>query len=151
MTLVRYNPNRGYLSMQDTMNSLVNALFNSDSNSLASEANEYAPRLDMKETEDAFVLKLTMPGLDKDAIDISVSDGVLTIKGETKEEEEKEDEKYTWLVREHKHVSYYRSVRLPSEVVADKAEAEYRNGVLMLTLPKAEEVKPKSIAVKISD
>ncbi len=150
MTVVRYNPNR-YLSMQDTMNSLVNALFNSDSNSLASEANEYAPRLDMKETEDAFVLKLTMPGLDKDAIDISVSDGVLTIKGETKEEEEKEDEKYTWLVREHKHVSYYRSVRLPSEVVADKAEAEYRNGVLMLTLPKAEEVKPKSIAVKISD
>ena len=150
MTLVRYNPNR-YLSMQDTMNSLVNALFNTDASGFVSEANEYSPRMDMKETEDAFTVKLTMPGMEKDDIDISISDGVLTIKGETKEEEEKEDGKATWLVREHKHYAYYRSVRLPSDVEADKAEAEYRNGILKLVLPKAEEVKPKSIPVKISD
>ena len=50
MTLVRYNPNRGYLSMQDTMNSLVNALFNSDASGLVSEASEFSPRMDMKET-----------------------------------------------------------------------------------------------------
>lgn len=149
MTLVRYNPNRGYLSMQDTMNSLVNALFNSDASDFASEGTEFSPRMDMKESEDAYTVKLTMPGIDKNDIDISVSDGVLTVKGETKEEEE--DEKSTYLVREHKHYSYYRSVRLPSEVVADKAEAEYKNGVLKLTLPKAEEVKPKSIPVKIAD
>ena len=151
MTLVRYNPNRGYFSMQDTMNSLVNALFNTDASDFVSNASELAPRMDMKETENAYTVKLTMPGIDKDNIDISVTDGILTIKGETREEEEKEDEKATWLVREHKHISYYRSVRLPSEVVADKAEAEYKNGVLCLTLPKAEEVKPKSIPVKISD
>lgn len=151
MTLVRYNPNRGYLSMQDTMNSLVNALFNSDSAAPAAEDSEFSPRMDMKETEDAYTVKLTMPGIDKDDIDISVSDGVLTIKGETREEEEKEDENSKWLVREHRHYSYFRSVRLPSEVIADKAEAEYKNGVLKLTLPKAEEVKPKSIPVKISD
>lgn len=149
MTLVRYNPNRGYLSMQDTMNSLVNALFNSDASDFASEGTEFSPRMDMKESEDAYTVKLTMPGIDKNDIDISVSDGVLTVKGETKEEAE--DEKSTYLVREHKHYSYYRSVRLPSEVVADKAEAEYKNGVLKLTLPKAEEVKPKSIPVKIAD
>ena len=149
MTLVRYNPNRGYLSMQDTMNSLVNALFNSEVSGMSSETAEFSPRMDMKESEDAYTVKLTMPGIDKDDIDISVSDGVLTVKGETKEEAE--DEKATYLVREHKHYSYYRSVRLPSEVVADKAEAEYRNGVLMLTLPKAEEVKPKTIPVKISE
>ena len=151
MTLVHYNPNRSYLSMQDTMNSLVNALFNTELTGTASENGEYAPRMDMKETEDAYTIKLTMPGIDKDNIDISVSDGVLTVKGETKEDEEKEDEKGTWLVREHKHFTYYRSVRLPSEVQADEAEAEYKNGVLNLTLPKAEEVKPKSIPVKISD
>ena len=149
MTVVRYNPNRGYLSMQDTMNSLVNALFNSDASDFASEGTEFSPRMDMKESEDAYTVKLTMPGIDKNDIDISVSDGVLTVKGETKEEEE--DEKSTYLVREHKHYYYYRSVRLPSEVVADKAEAEYKNGVLKLTLPKAEEVKPKSIPVKIAD
>lgn len=150
MTLVRYNPNRSYLSMQDTMNSLVNALFNSELSDTGSENGEYAPRMDMKETENAFEVKLTMPGIDKDNLDISVTDGVLTVKGETKEDEEKE-ENGKWLVREHKHVAYYRSVRLPSEVQAEKAEAEYKNGVLLLTLPKAEEVKPKSIPVKISD
>ena len=151
MTVVRYNPNRGYLSMQDTMNSLVNALFNSDSSELVSRTGEMAPRMDLKETEEEFIAKLTMPGLDKNDIDISITDGVLTVKGETQEEEEKEDEKGTWLVREHRHCSYFRSVRLPSEVEAEKAEAEYRNGVLTLTLPKAEEVKPKSIPVKFSD
>jgi len=150
MTLVRYNPNRSYLSMQDTMNSLVNALFNSELSDTGSENGEYAPRMDMKETDNAFEVKLTMPGIDKDNLDISVTDGVLTVKGETKEDEEKE-ENGKWLVREHKHVAYYRSVRLPSEVQAEKAEAEYKNGVLLLTLPKAEEVKPKSIPVKISD
>ena len=151
MTLVRYNPNRGYLSMQDTMNSLVNALFNSEVSGMTSEAAEFSPRMDLKETEDAYSVKLTMPGIDKDDIDISITDGILTIKGETKEESENEDEKGTWLVREHNHYSYYRSVRLPSEVEADKAEAEYKNGVLKLTLPKAAEVKPKSIPLKISD
>lgn len=151
MTLVRYNPNRGYLSMQDTMNSLVNALFNTEFSGTENESGEFTPRMDMKETEDAYMVKLTMPGIEKENIDLSISDGVLTIKGETTEEAENEDEKATWLVREHKHYSYYRSVRLPSEVVADKAEAEYKNGVLKLTLPKAEEVKPKSIPVKISD
>ena len=139
MTIMRYNPNRSYLSMQDTMNSLVNALFNTELTGTSNENGEYAPRMDMKETEDAFSVKLT------------ISDGVLTVKGETKEDNENEDEKGTWLVREHKHFTYYRSVRLPSEVQADKAEAEYKNGVLNLTLPKAEEVKPKSIPVKISD
>ena len=151
MTVVRYNPNRRYLSMQDTMNSLVNALFNSDSSELVSRTGEMAPRMDLKETEEEFIAKLTMPGLDKNDIDISITDGVLTIKGETKEEEEKEDEKGSWLVREHRHCSYFRSVRLPSEVEAEKADAEYKNGVLTLTLPKAEEVKPKSIPVKFSD
>ena len=150
MTFMRYNPNRSYLSMQDTMNSLVNALFNTEITG-TTENGEYAPRMDMKETEDAFSVKLTMPGIDKDKIDISFSDGVLTVNGETNENTENEDEKGTWLVREHKHFTYYRSVRLPSEVQADKAEAEYKNGVLTLTLPKAEEVKPKSIPVKISD
>ncbi len=144
---------KNYLTMQDTMNSLVNALFNTDSSAkaLAACESEYAPRMDMKETEDAYVMKLTMPGIDVNDINISVTDNVLTIKGETKEDTKEEDEKTQWLVREHNHVSYYRSVRLPSEVVADKAEAEYKSGILTLTLPKAEEVKPKTISVKVSE
>ena len=145
MSFVRYN--RGYQNMQDTMNSLVNALFNVEFTT--PEENGTAPLMDMKETADAFIMKFTMPGLEKDAIDISVTDGILTVKGETKEEEA--DENTTFLVRENNKVSYCRAVRLPSEVEADKASAEYKNGVLNLTLPKAEEVKPKSIPVNIAD
>ena len=151
MTVVRYNPNRNFLSMQDTMNSLVNALFNSELSNEVSTYGELAPWMDMKETDNGYEVKVTMPGIDKDDIDISINDGVLTIKGETKEDDEKEDENGKWLIREHQHCAYYRSVRLPSEVQAENAEAEYKNGVLSLTLPKAEEVKPKSIPVKISD
>ncbi len=143
---------KNYLTMQDTMNSLVNALFNTGSSTaLAACENEYAPRMDMKENDDAFVMKLTMPGIDANNINISVTDNVLTIKAETKEDKKEDDEKAQWLVREHSHVSYYRSVRLPSEVIADKAEAEYKNGILTLTLPKAEEVKPKTISVKVNE
>ena len=151
MTLVRYTPGRGYLNMQDTMNSLVNALFNTDGSISGGNTAEYSPRMDMKETEDAFTVKMTMPGIDVKDIDISVNDNVLTIKGETKEEAENEDEKAVYLVKEHHACSYFRSVRLPSEVVAEKAEAAYKNGILTLTLPKAEEVKPKSIPVEISE
>ena len=57
MTIMRYNPNRSYLSMQDTMNSLVNALFNTELTGTANENGEYAPRMDMKETEDAYTIK----------------------------------------------------------------------------------------------
>ena len=146
MPIVSYNPRKGYLSMQDTMNSLVNALFNNEGEAIF---DEYSPRMDMKETEDGYIVKVTMPGLDPKDIDISVNDNVLTIKAEVKDEEETENE--TYLIKEHRACSYLRSVRIPSEVVADNAEADYKNGILTLTLPKAEEVKPKSIPVKFSE
>ena len=148
MTLERYTPNRSYLSMQDTMNSLVNALFNSEAADDLDDGT-VAPRMDMKADDNNITVKLTMPGIDVKDINISVTDGVLTIKGETNEEkEEKADEKSSYIVREHSHCSYYRSVELPSNVIAEKAEAEYKDGILTLTLPKAEEEKPKTIQIK---
>ena len=143
MTVVRY-PNR-YTTMQDTMNSLVNALFNSD---LASESGDIAPRMDLKEDENALTLKLIMPGVNADDIDISVNDNVLTIKGESAEEEENADDKGLWHAHEIHKISYYRAVRLPAAIESDKAEADYTNGILTLMLPKAEEEKPKTIRIK---
>jgi HSP20 family protein len=102
--------------------------------------------VDMYETDDNVVLKTAIPGVKAEDISVSVTGDTLTIKAESKEEEEVKRENY--LRRERRFGSYCRSVTLPGGLEADKADADYNDGILTLTLPKAEEVKPKSIAVK---
>lgn len=102
--------------------------------------------VDMYETEDSVVVKTAIPGVKADDIEVSVAGDTLTIKAECKEEEEIKRENY--LRRERRLGSYCRSVTLPGGLVADKAEADYSDGVLTLTFPLAEEVKPKTIEVK---
>ena len=100
----------------------------------------------MAETEDDVVVQAAIPGVKPDEINISVSGDTLTIRGEVKEDDELEENNYH--IREMRQGSFTRSVLLPSKVIADKAKAEFENGILKLTLPKAEEVKPKTISVK---
>jgi HSP20 family protein len=102
--------------------------------------------LDMYQKDDAVVVKSAIPGVKPEDIDISITGDVLTIKGETKVEEEVKEENY--IRRERRYGAFTRSVSIPVPVVSDKAEAQFEDGVLKLTLPKAEEVKPKTIAVK---
>jgi HSP20 family protein len=101
--------------------------------------------VDMYETDDNVVVKTAIPGVKADDIDVSVTGDTLTLRAETKEEKEEKGERY--LRRERRYGSYCRSVTLPGGLEADKAEADYSDGVLTLTFPKAEEVKPKSIKV----
>jgi HSP20 family protein len=102
--------------------------------------------VDMYETDDSVVIRTAIPGVKAEDINVSVTGDTLTIKAETAEEEEVKRENY--LRRERRFGSYCRSVALPGGLEADKADADYSDGILTLTLPKAEEVKPKSIAVK---
>jgi HSP20 family protein len=104
------------------------------------------PMVDMYQTEDTVIVKATMPGLDPKDLDIQVTGDILTIRGEVKAEEVEEGAKYH--LREHRYQSFSRSLTLPTAVVADKANAEMKNGILTLTMPKAEESKPKVISVK---
>lgn len=104
--------------------------------------------LDIYQTEDELVLKASIPGWKPEDIDISVSGDTLTIRGEIEERRESEEEGVQYLVRERRYSSFSRSLSLPTSVEAEKAAAEFENGVLTLTLPKAEEVKPKKISVK---
>jgi HSP20 family protein len=106
---------------------------------------EGALAVDMYETEDTVVVKTAIPGVKAEEIDVSVTGDTLTIKAETKVEEEVKRENY--LRRERRFGSYCRSVTLPGGLEADKAEADYSDGILTLTFPKAEEVKPKSIKI----
>ena len=102
--------------------------------------------VDLSETDGQVVVKAALPGIQPENVDISVSDGVLTIKGETKSEEKSDTENYHR--REIRYGAFSRAIALPSEVDDAKAEAEFRDGVLTVTLPKAEEVRPKQIKVK---
>jgi HSP20 family protein len=102
--------------------------------------------LDVYETDDALVVKGALPGVRPDEVDISVTGDVLTIKGETKSEEETKNGSYHR--RELRYGAFARSVPLPTRVDHDKAEATFENGILTVTLPKAEEVKPKSIKIE---
>jgi HSP20 family protein len=101
--------------------------------------------LDIYETDQDVVVKASMPGVKAEDVDISVVGDTLTVKGEAKSESEVEDGCY--YCRERRQASYQRTVTLPSVTVPDKAEAKLENGILTLTLPKAEAVKPKSIKV----
>jgi len=102
--------------------------------------------VDMYESDDNVVVKTAIPGVKADDIDVSITGDTLTIKAETKEEKEVEKENY--LRRERRYGSYCRSVILPGGLETDEAEADYTDGILTLTFPKAEEVKPKSIKVQ---
>lgn len=108
--------------------------------------NGYAFPADMYHTPEAVVIKASLPGVKPEEVDITISEGTLTIKGEHKAEEETKQEDY--LYQERRYGSFCRSFTLPSHLHTEKAEAIFEQGVLTLTIPKAEEVKPKQIKVK---
>lgn len=143
--IVRWEPFRDLVTLREAMDRLFEESFWPRAGWLTPFGTETLA-VDMYETDNAIVVKAAVPGVKPEELDISVSGDVLTIKGETKAEEEVKDERY--MRRECRYGSFSRSLSLPVPVVADKAEAEFENGILKLTLPKAEEVKPKSIKVK---
>ena len=107
----------------------------------------WAVPVDMVEEEDSVVIKASMPGIAPEDIDVTVDDGVVTLKG--KSEDEREERNGSYLARERKVGRFYRSVRLPDAVEADKATTDYENGVVSITFPKQESRKPKRLEIKV--
>ena len=107
----------------------------------------WMPSVEMYEKEDKFVVRTELPEMRKEEFDISVLGNTLTIKGERKAESEVKDEDYYRC--ELCYGKFSRSVALPAAVEAKKVEANYENGILEVTLPKAEEAKPKKVEVKV--
>jgi HSP20 family protein len=102
--------------------------------------------MDVVEKEDEYLVKASLPGIDPDDLDITFANGALTIRGEVKEEQENQNERYH--LRERRYGSFARSISLPASVQAEAIEAHYDKGILTLRLPKSEEVRPKRIAVQ---
>ncbi len=144
--LVRWEPFRDLVSLREAMDHLFEESVVRPRAGWPVPVGADALAVDMYETDDAIVVKSAVPGVKADDLDISIVGDTLTIKGETKFEEEVKEENF--IHRERSYGSFCRSLAIPFPVVAGKAEAEFENGVLTLTLPKAEEVKPKAIKVK---
>jgi len=144
--LVRLEPFRDLISLREAMDRLFEDSFVRPTGGQMVPAGTGTLAVDMYETDEAIVVKSAIPGVDPENLDITVTNDMLTIKGETRTEAEVKEENY--IRRERRYGSFCRSLAIPLSVVADKAEAEFENGVLTLTLPKAEEVKPKAIKVK---
>lgn len=107
----------------------------------------FVPAVDITERENDYNIKVELPGVKKDDVKITVQNDVLTIRGEKKQEAEKKDENFHRV--ERCYGMFERSFTLPSSVRNDKIEASYDNGVLNISVPKAEEAKPKEIEVKV--
>lgn len=139
----RWDPFRDLLTMRGAMDRLLDS-------SLGEQGEwskpEWALPLDVTENENEYVVKASIPGMKPEDLDITYNNNMLTIRGETKSEEEKEDTRYH--LRERRFGSFSRSITLPTSVNAGKIKASYDAGVLTLQLPKAEESKPRRIQIQ---
>ena len=108
---------------------------------------EWVPALEVSESETALAVKAELPGLDPKDVEVTLADGILTIRGEKKKESETQ-EKNVHLV-ERSYGSFERSVQLPTDVKLDAVEAKFKNGVLTVELPKAEEAKTRAVKINV--
>lgn len=106
----------------------------------------WMPSVDLSETSKEIIVKVEVPGMEPQDIQVSVTGNVLTIQGEKKYEKEEKDENIHRV--ERRYGSFYRTVQLPAEVESDKADATYKNGILKLRLPKTKEQAAKKIEIK---
>lgn len=144
--LVRWEPFRDLVSLQEAMNRLFEESFVQSRGGWPTPVGMASLAVDMYETDDAIIIETAVPGVKPEDLDVSIVGDTLTIRGETKAEGEIKKENY--IRRERRCGSFCRSLTIPLPVMTDEAEAEFENGILTLTLPKAEEVKPKAIKVK---
>jgi HSP20 family protein len=143
MALVRYDTGRELDTLQGEMNRVFDAFFGRPGN--GGQARRWVPAMDLAEEKDSLVLKADLPGMSEDDVDVEVKDGVLTISGERKAEERKEEKGYYRI--ERSFGSFSRSLTLPEGIDPDKVSAEFDNGVLEVRIPKPEERKPHRVAI----
>lgn len=146
MSMIRWEPFPELMSLRQAMDRLFEDSFIRPSRLVSLLGETLTPAIDMYQTPTEVVVKANLPGVKPEEIDIHITGDTLTIKGERKTEEEIKRENY--LYQEHRYGAFSRSVSLPTGLKTDKAQASLENGILTLTIPKAEEAKPKVIKVK---
>lgn len=143
--IVSYDPFDALFSLREDFDRMFKDFFTGYTGPALSS--RVFPAMDIKETDEDFVIHAEVPGMDKKDINLSIKKDELVIEGDKKEEEKKEGESF--LRVERSYGSFRRSVRLPSEIDQSKVKAKYENGVLKIFLPKSEKAKPKEIEIKV--
>lgn len=151
MTLIRFQPETAdqspVLQPGDLLRDFMNLHFPFFAKEKAG-MNNWSPALDVHDDKEAFTVTLEAPGLKKEDFEISYHDGVLSVGGERKQERETKEKNY--FRRERLYGRFTRSVSLPAEVKPDGIAATYKDGILTIILPKAEEAKPKQIEINVN-
>ncbi len=144
-TLTRWDPMRDAATLSDEVERLFRQTLGTRS---VASAGAWAPALDVEETEDGFTLHVELPGVSAADVEVSLEENVLTISGERRFYREQDTDTFRRVERHFGR--FHRAVRLPDRVAPDGVEATYRDGMLTITVPKAEEAKPRRIEVRTS-
>ena len=145
MAIIRWDPFRDVVTLRDRMNRLFEDTFTGRGEEKDITASAWMPAVDIFENENELVLTAEIPGIDEKDVEIKIEDNTLTLKGERKFEKETKEENYHRI--ERSYGSFYRAFTLPTYVDTDKIKAEHENGVLKISMPKREEVKPRTVRI----
>jgi len=140
MSLIRWDPFREFNTLPARFGGLFGKEWDAPMNATA-----WNPPVDIFETDNHLVIKAELPGMDAKNLEVKLENNVLTLRGDRKFEKETKEENYYRVEREYG--TFFRSVMLPAAVDAEKVNAEYKDGILKIVLPKRAETKPKSIHV----
>ena len=154
MTLVKFNPARDMLDVEREFSRMYRSFENRFGVSKDEDSDNgydnavWMPLTDIYEDKDGFKIEADLPGMKKDDVKISIKEGRLSISGERNQEQETKDAKCHRVERTYGKL--YRSFNLPKEIKEDKIKAEFKDGQLTITIPKADEIKPKEIDIKVN-
>jgi HSP20 family protein len=148
MAIKRWRPFRDLVSVRDEMNKLFDDFFGRLPMRMEEMERMWAPNVDVSETKDDIIVIAEIPGMTKDDIKVTLHENILTLSGEKQQEKEEKETNYHRV--ERSYGSFSRSFDLPTKVQFDKIKANYQDGILKITLPKSEEVKPKEIPIAVN-
>jgi HSP20 family protein len=148
MAIVRWEPFRGLFTTQDRFNRLFNQTYSQEFSEDEGKLGAWAPAVDIFETDQDLVLKAELPGVDPKDVEVRVENNTLYLKGQRKFENEVKEENYHRI--ERSYGSFTRTFALPGTIDAERVAAEFKGGLLTLTMPKREEAKPKTIKIQVA-
>lgn len=143
MALVRWNPWSDLFTLHDQIDQMLQA--GAPDGEPRNGADHFSLPVDIRQSDEAFVIEASVPGFDPDAVEVTFENGVLSIKGSYSEE--RKDGRDAYVRRERRVGSVYRQIVLPTEVRADEISASFHNGVLTVTIPRAQKAQAKRIPV----
>ncbi len=147
MTLVQWKPKRNMLTIFDEVEQMMHQAFGHSLDNSGSRLS-YSPLMNVNETDSDYLVMMDLPGVEKKDVNVNLSNGILAVSGQRKASEQGDENNLVW--NETSYGTFSRSFELTSDIVEDKIKANFKDGVLNITIPKAEEIKPAVKTITVS-